>query len=60
MKTKEKPTRCAHKGCKTKHKSSTGYCAQHAHEGERHELLLPKTRTCTYPHLAEERVYADD
>lgn len=57
---KEKPLKCAHKGCKTKHKSSTGYCVEHAHESERHEVLMPKTRTCTQPRLAEERGVFDD
>lgn len=49
------PIPCAHKGCKNTHKSSSGYCVEHAHEMERHTIAEPKEgRTGWPPMLAEE------
>lgn len=53
---KTKALRCAHKGCKKKHKSSTGYCADHVQEMDKQRMPEVKEgRKCWMPKLAEEQ-----
>lgn len=54
MKTKTKAMKCAYKKCKNKHKNSSGYCVDHAHMAERHDIPEPPFRA-GFPLLHEER-----
>lgn len=50
--------KCGHPGCKNKHKSPSGYCADHvAQHGMSRRTHVPHNeRACSNPHLAEEDV----
>ena len=48
-----KALKCRHKGCKKKHKSSTGFCSEHASDMDRHVVRARETQDI--PHLEEER-----
>ena len=48
-----KPVKCNHHGCKNKHKSTTGYCSEHAEDSVKHVVRIRETQST--PHLAEEK-----
>lgn len=55
MTKKIKTMKCAHKGCKAKHKNSSGYCVLHAQDIDKPVMCEPKEgRKVWEPKLAEE------
>lgn len=55
MRPKIKERQCYYTGCKTLHKSDTGYCAEHVEAGMRKQWVKPRERA--EPLLAEEKPF---
>lgn len=53
-----KAMKCAHKGCKNKHKNTSGYCVDHAQDIDKPQPMEVKEGRKVYqPKLAEEFNY---